>query len=155
MKLAAKKNYGELGVSIGMTILAIIFIALSDYQQTLNPVDPGPAMFPRLAGAFTIILCAIQIISSLREKVGSKEKSEENSSSAKLKVLYVLGTLAITIVYIVLFEQVKYIILTGVFLAAVMFLLGIRKWTVLASVAVLYALLSYFLYGKVLMVPLS
>lgn len=155
MKMAAKKNAGELGVCIGMLLLAVLFIALSDFKQTVNPLDPGPALFPRLTGAFTIFFCILQMIASLRESVEAEEKPEEKSTAGKLKVLYVLGTLALTIVYILLFEAVKYMMLTGLFLAAVMLLLGIRKWTVLIGTAVIYALVSYYLYGKVLLVPLT
>ncbi|MBP1154983.1 MULTISPECIES: tripartite tricarboxylate transporter TctB family protein [unclassified Paenibacillus] len=155
MKMAAKKNAGELGICIGMLLLAVLFIALADFKQTVNPLDPGPALFPRLTGAFTIFFCILQMITSLRDKADPEEKPEEDGAAGKLKVLYVLGTLAMTIVYILLFEVVKYILLTGVFLVAVMLLLGIRKWTVLIGTGVIYALVSYYLYGKVLLVPLT
>jgi putative tricarboxylic transport membrane protein len=156
MKMAMKKNLGELGICVFMIIVSMFFIALSDFQQHSNPIDPGPALFPRITAAFTILLSAIQIIVSLREKVKADavESTEKSRKANRLKLFYVFGTLALTIVYVFLFDLIKYILLTPIFLAAVMFLLGVRKWTVIVSVAVIYGAVSYWLYAQVLMVPL-
>lgn len=157
MKLAIKKTYGEIGVSLGIALLAIIFYVFADFKQTANPVDPGPAFFPKMIAVITIVLCAGHIIPLLMKKTekSSKEKVSDDATDPKLIFLYVLGTLALTIIYILLFESINYIVLTTLFLFAIMFLLGIRKWKVLINVAFLYAIISYFLYAKILLVPLN
>lgn len=155
MKLAARKMYQEMAFTFGVALLAVVFYVFADFTQTANPVDPGPAFFPKVVAIFTIILCVGNIISLLKKKDENvKEKVSDEATDPKLIVLYVLGTLLLTVVYILLFETVNYMILTGLFVFAIMFLLGVRKWKQLISVAVLYAIISYLLYAQVLQVPL-
>ena len=159
MKLAFRKAYGAIGISVGMSSLAILFYVLADFKQTINPIDPGPALFPKMTAIFTLILCAGHIIPTVLKEIkkSGKEvvKEEDTKTNIKLIFLYVLGTLALTLIYIALFEHVSYIILTSLFLFSIMFLLGVRKWKLLLTVAILYALISYYLYAKILMVPLT
>mgnify|MGYP000996658914 CR=1 FL=1 len=156
---AIKKTHGEIAVSTGMFLLALAFYVMADFKQQINPIDPGPAFFPKLTAAFTMILCMGHIISTIiKDKKGSNKKekdSGESKADLKLLLLYVLGSLALTVIYIALFEHVNYIILTMAFLLALMFLLGVRKWSTLLSVSFLYAVISYYIFAKVLLVPLT
>lgn len=69
-------------------------------------------------------------------------------------LLYVLGSLVLTIIYVYLFTELDYLFSTSVYLFALMFLLGIRKWKVLIPVSILYTVITFYLYGEILMIPL-
>ena len=53
------------------------------------------------------------------------------------------------------FDKVSYLVTTTCFFVAMMLLGGVRKWTILLSVASGYSVATYYLFGKVLMVALK
>jgi hypothetical protein len=67
---------------------------------------------------------------------------------------YIAGTLALSTLYVSLFNTVPYLVTTTLFLFAVMLLAGVRRWQVLCGSALGYALVTYYVFGQILMVPL-
>jgi putative tricarboxylic transport membrane protein len=65
------------------------------------------------------------------------------------------GTLLLSVLYGFVFDKVSYLVTTTCFLVAMMLLGGVRKWTILVSVALSYSVATYYLFGKVLMVALK
>jgi len=151
---------GEWGITIGIASLALLFLIFSDFPKAKG-ASLGPAFFPRLTAGFALICCVWQMILMFRrhQKEEAILQTEESHVSSRLadrkKALYVAGTFLIMITYILLFEVVNYIILTVLFLVAVLFLIGVRRWTVILGIAVIYSVLSYFLFGHLLMVQLT
>ncbi|QGP94025.1 Tripartite tricarboxylate transporter TctB family protein [Neomoorella glycerini] len=143
-------RYGEMGISAGMAILAIIFYSLATFKQEINPVDPGPAFYPRLVSVLLFAFAVAQLILSWRKG----EIKKENKKEAGKMLLYIIGTLAFSIIYILLFDATSYLLTTTFFLIALMLLGGVRNWWVLISAAAGYSLATYYLFGQVLKVPL-
>jgi lysylphosphatidylglycerol synthetase-like protein (DUF2156 family) len=158
MKESLRKNWDEFCIIVGLIVIATLFIVLIDAQQELNPVDPGASAFPILVGIFTIALCGIQLISLFRKRTEEKDEGGKNTRDTKksrqTKAFSIILAIALTAGYIYLFELINYIILTGLFVMAVMFVMGVRKWTILVSVSIIYAVISFYVYGEFLNVPL-
>jgi putative tricarboxylic transport membrane protein len=160
MNIADKKRWGEMAVCVGLIIISLAFFILDDFKQTVNPLDPGPALFPALISILLLLMSVGQLVITFCKKSETKAKAETEQEETKtapanrMVYVYVLGGLVLSGLYIFLFEKVNYLLTTGVYLLSLMLLLGIRKWYVLALVSVLYALISYYLYAVVLKVPL-
>jgi putative tricarboxylic transport membrane protein len=155
MASITKKNAGEIGITIALGIIALTFYLLATFKQTVNPMDPGPSLFPRLLSVLLLLLCVGQLAVSFRKKPQPKtENDAESSLPNKVVLLYVFGALALTIVYVYVFTDIVYPVTTAIYLFALMYLLGIRKWHVLILVSTLYTAITFYLYGEVLMIPL-
>lgn len=146
-------RYGEIGISVGMSGIAVIFYSLATFKQEMNPADPGPGFYPRLISLLLFAFAVAQIMISLRRKRSAGEKQGEEKGG-NLPYVYVVGTLVISIIYLLLFNVISYTWTTAGFLVALMLLSGVRNWLVLSSVALGYAVVTYYLFGQVLMVPL-
>ena len=146
---------GEMVISGGMALLAVAFFSLATFTQEINPIDPGPAAYPRLV---SLLLFAFSIGQVFLSWKGGSPAADKRSGGTWEKAAtinrYSLGTLALSILYVGLFNKASYLITTTVFILALMFLGGVRKWLVLLGVALCYSLATYYLFGEILMVPL-
>ena len=147
-------RWGEVGISGGMALLAIAFYGLARFTQTVNPVDPGPALYPRVVSALLFVFAVLQILLSWGPTPQPRQTNRETEKHAAAAYKYSLGTLVLSIVYVGLFDRASYLVTTTGFLLALMFLGGVRQWLVLGGVAIGYALATYYVFGHLLMVPL-
>jgi putative tricarboxylic transport membrane protein len=148
-------RWGELLISLWMALVAIGFFSLATFKQEVNPIDPGPAFYPRLVSILLLVFSAVQILRSWKDRDLSPSTDGEPKrlwTGAALK--FSLGTLALSLIYVGVFDKVSYLMTTPTFLLALMLLGGVRKWTVLLGVALCYTLATYYLFGQLLMVPI-
>lgn len=148
-------RWGELGISVWMALVAVGFYSLATFKQEVNPIDPGPAFYPRLVSVLLFVFSAVQILRSWKGRDRPQSADGEPKTlwaSATLK--FSLGTLALSILYVGVFDKVSYLVTTPIFLLALMALGGVRKWMMLFGVAVCYTLATYYLFGQLLMVPI-
>jgi hypothetical protein len=145
--------WGEIGISLGMALLALAFYSLATFTQNINPVDPGPAFYPKLVSLLLLGFSLAQLVRTWgdgRRAAGARAASQTDRRAAR----YSLGTLALSVVFVALFTRVPYLVSTTGFLLALMLLTGVRRWLVLGGAALGYALVTYYLFGQFLMVPL-
>jgi hypothetical protein len=69
----ASKRWGELGISAGMALLAIAFYSLATFRQDINPIDPGPAVYPRVVSLLLFVFSAVQVFLSWRRSDSREE----------------------------------------------------------------------------------
>ena len=151
----ASMQRGEIGISAGMALLAVGFYGLATFTQDINPVDPGPAAYPRAVSLLLFVCAAAQMLLSWRRREPAKEDTTKAAgATAKTAYFYSLGTLALSILYVGLFDKASYLVTTTGFLLALMLLGGVRRWLILLGVALLYSLSTYYVFGKILMVQL-
>jgi hypothetical protein len=151
----AIKRWGEVGISTGMALLAVAFYSLATFRQDINPIDPGPAVYPRVVSLLLFVFSAVQLLLSWKERDSLKEgQGAPAGHTTGHAYKFSLGTLALSILYVVFFDKANYLLTTTAFLLALMFLGGVRKWLVLLGVALCYSLATYYVFGKILMVPL-
>ena len=147
-------RWGEMAISAGMAVLATLFFVLANFTQNINPVDPGPAFYPRIVSLLLLIASLAQMVSTWRARprdAGALRRTARRSRDASR---YVLGTLFLSGAYVGLFDMLPYLVGAAAFLLALMWLSGVRRWLVLCGSALGYALVTYYVFGQILMVPL-
>jgi hypothetical protein len=146
-------RWGELAIGLGMALLAAAFYGLATFTQDINPVDPGPAFYPKLVSLLLFVAAAAQVFRTWREGRGRKDRTPGHGWGGKA-TRYSLGTLGLSILYVALFDKGPYLVTTTGFLLALMLLAGVRRWVLLGGAALGYALVTYYLFGQILLVPL-
>lgn len=148
-------RWGEMAISVGMAVVASMFYALATFTQNINPVDPGPAFYPRVVSALLCVAALAQVARSWREgRARSAEMGRGGGARSGSAPRYVFGTLILSVVYVALFDKIPYFVGAMGFLLALMVLAGVRRWLVLGGAALGYAAMTYYVFGQVLMVPL-
>ena len=148
-------RWGELGISVWTAMVAIGFYGLATFKQEVNPIDPGPAFYPRLVSVLLLLFSVVQILRSWKGRDRSQPvDGEPNRLWTRATLKFSLGTLTLSILYVGVFDKVSYLVTTPAFLLALMLLGGVRKWVVLFGVALCYTLATYYLFGRLLMVPI-
>lgn len=148
-------RWGELLISVGMAVVAAAFYGLATFTQTINPVDPGPAFYPRIVSLLLLVAAVAQAVQTWRSGRASAGAPRRTPGAwAGPAWRYVLGTLLLSVVYVFLFDKVPYAVGAAGFLLAVMLLAGVRRWRVLFGAALGYAVVTYYVFGYVLTVPL-
>ena len=148
-------RWGEMAISVGMAVMAAMFYLLATFTQSINPVDPGPAFYPRIVSLLLFVAALAQIVCTWREgRVRSGEPRGTGGTWTGGASRYVLGTLFLSVVYVALFDKIPYLPGATGFLLALMFLGGVRRWFVLCGAALGYALTTYYIFGTILTVPL-
>ena len=145
----------EILISAGMALLAVVFYALGNFTQSVNPDDPGPGVYPRTLSLLLFIAALAQVVLSWRTKMKSRKKGKEVEERSSFTYRMFIGTMFLSVLYGFVFDKVSYLITTTCFLLAMMLLGGVRKWHVLLSVAISYSVATYYLFGHVLMVQLK
>jgi Na+-translocating ferredoxin:NAD+ oxidoreductase RnfA subunit len=145
----------EILISAGMAVLAVVFYFLGAYTQTVNPDDPGPGLFPRTLSFLLFIAALVQIVLSWRKKAEPYENEKGVAENGDFSWRMFVGTMVLSVLYGFVFDKASYLITTTCFLLAMMLLGGVRKWYVLVCVAMGYSVATYYLFGRVLMVPLK
>jgi putative tricarboxylic transport membrane protein len=145
----------EIAISAGMALLAVVFYALGNFTQSVNPDDPGPGFYPRTLSLLLFIAASAQIVLSWRNKRKSRKKGKEVEETSGFSYRVFIGTMLLSVLYGFVFDKVSYLVTTTCFLLAMMLLGGVRKWHVLLCVAISYSVATYYLFGHVLMVQLK
>ena len=138
---------GEIAVgTLFLTGAAVAFVIAGSFRSTANPVDPGPSLYPQIM-AVLMGLCALGVIGSALRKPRAKSAEGGRWPLALL-------TLAIAVVYLLVFKSIGYMVSTGVLLVVMMLLGGVRNWVQLAAITVVYVGATYYLFNSVLMLKL-
>jgi hypothetical protein len=96
-----------------------------------------------------------QIVLSWRKNAASTKNGKGVTERGDFSWRVFVGTMLFSVLYGFVFDKASYLITTTCFLLAMMFLGGVRKWYVLLCVAMGYSVATYYLFGRVLMVPLK
>lgn len=83
MAIINRKNFGEIGITVVMAIFALTFYMLATFKQTANPMDPGPALFPRLISILLVLMCVGQLTVSFRKKLLPRPKGKLRAGCPK------------------------------------------------------------------------
>lgn len=136
-------------------IIALILLAISAgvyWESGRWPSDVfvgSAATMPR-AAAGILALLAFSLLAGWRKGLGAVPG--EVGTAAELR--RIAAATAATVAYIELLEPVGFILCTAGLIFALQWLMGQRRWAVLASVSVAFPVVCYLLFGLVLAVPL-
>lgn len=136
-------------------IVAVYFYATAQIPS-LEIGDPlGPKAFPRLLGIALLFAAGLLFVEILRAR-NAESANDEHRPREDGRHYFVVGAVVIwTAVYMAVFEWLGYVIATTVYLLALMAYFHKGKWLANVLTAVLFCVISYVLFTKVLGVTLA
>jgi len=135
-------------------VLSIAFLIGSIMLPDAPLGNPNaPKYFPEVISVLLLFFSVIHFIQSL---IKNQEAIEELKQLLKKRTLTLIGfTIVISIIFSLIFERIGFIISMMIFLGALLFVVnGPKKWITNICVAVLFSLISWFIFGYLLEVSL-
>ncbi len=138
-------------------LLAGVYFWATAQIPSLELGDPlGPKAFPRMLMAGLLIAAVMLLLEILRD---SARQKSEGSSAAKWRwephQWVVVGITAWTALYVVAFEPLGYMLATVIYLLGMMTYFNRGRWLMNGLTAVLFVMISYFAFTKLLGVTLA
>ena len=112
---------------------------------------PGPGFLPRWIAGGLVVIGLILTVKGIRPAVALPEAIPWPDASGWRRLAVMIGALAFALL---LLDKLGFVIVVTVFMAVVMFSLGVRSWRMLATVPVLTAIGLYVVFAVWLQVPL-
>lgn len=139
-------------VGAGFVAAGALIIAGTLNYPSLDANHPGPSLFPRLLGGLMIIFGGLVGVAGLRTRDATEDVAwlRLYRNSAFINAMFVLGAI---VAYIVLVERIGFLLMGTLILSVLMWRLRVRPLTTLV-VAIIFNNGVYFLFAKVLRVPL-
>ncbi|WP_455675685.1 tripartite tricarboxylate transporter TctB family protein [Pradoshia sp.] len=144
----------KIGMPISMIIISLTFLisSFSLPKATLGNAN-GPLYFPIGLSILMFVLSVIYLFSELKTLNKENEKIRELFEGRVLKLIGV--TIALGIVYALIFEKVGFLISTMIFLGALLFYMnGVKKWMVNIIVTIAYSFITWYGFSELLGVSL-
>lgn len=155
-------------------IIGLLLLALAAFYyystRDLPPPTPtenlGAAFFPRLLAIFLALLALLLVVGGLVPRGGAAPQGkrpalaggeglgEDAPTGEEISHTFLLGTMGLSTLYVILLPLAGYLILTPLFLLAVIRFLGKRSWIQNVATALLLTAALYLLFARVLGVPL-
>jgi len=129
--------------------LAVLAITLVFYYLTFDFPDQeevGPAVVPYLWMFFTSVFCLVLAVQAFKHK-----GKPDPVPGRILNVLLYAGWMML---YLIAVQMVGFYLSTFVFLSSSMYLMGYRRIYVIMSVALVWLVFSYFIFARLLFIPL-
>jgi putative tricarboxylic transport membrane protein len=149
----------DLGLSAGITALGVFLLVQAGRIPAGSVSDPiGPAGALRVMSIVFICLGVVLVVQHLRRAralgasatsggvPGAAPDEPGHPASASRAV----GFWAMTAAYVILLPSAGYLLTTPVYMAGGMWLLGIRRWWLIAAVAVGGTVIQYGLFASLL-----
>jgi putative tricarboxylic transport membrane protein len=135
--------------------LAALYIYATSLFPALDISDPlGPKAFPYMIGTGLLLSAVALLVQTLRAKKPERT-GEGQKISGEGRHYWVVGAAAIwTGVYLAAFEWLGYALSTSIYLLLLMAYFHRGKWTSNILTSVLYSCISYWMFTKLLGVPL-
>ncbi|SFP59879.1 tripartite tricarboxylate transporter TctB family protein [Salibacterium halotolerans] len=120
-------------------------------SKTGNP--HAPQYFPALIGTFLVIISSVYLAQEWKKR---KEKLEELKGLLTGRTPYLIGSsLALILVYILLFERIGFLFSTMIFLTSMLFVVNGRyKWKQNMAVGIIFSIMSWYAFAQLLQVSL-
>ncbi len=147
----------ELSLVISLIYLFFLFLGIVYFIGSLGfPMgkldQPGAGSYPFMVGLFLIATSSPLFFESLRQKEKKLEYEEQFPKGKNLlRVVSVVGTL---LAFAILLKPLGYGVCSAVLMAAILRFLGLRSWMKVFLFSVITSGVSYYLFAKILSVPL-
>ena len=134
-------------VSTGLLLVfaAAGFVLTMGFPAPAQPLDPGPAAFPRLIAGGLAILALLQLL--------EPGKGEEQLPRGR-QALKVVGVLVLLLVYAAVLKPLGYIVSTVIFLVGALILADVRRPLPLILMPVGLAVVLFYVFYELLRVSL-
>ena len=111
-----------------------------------TPTEPQPGFFPFMAGMILIVLCGLLLIWAF----SGRSPGGETIGEIQRPVILILGLF----VYSVVLDLLGYVIATMILSGVVLRILDTKGWWKIAAISVVLSFGTYFLFDRLLDVPL-
>ncbi len=158
IKKTQTKAFSNLIVSALLIVFEIWAWIQSNAIKTAKSATVQPATFPRIMiigmGVFTAILFIQSIIKLIGMKAGDPlaQKAESMNVFKDRGTLAALFVIALCALYVYLFKNVGYVVVSFFLCAIIMWLIGLRSPAKLLSISILVPLGMWFVFYKFLTV---
>lgn len=139
-------------------VLAAVYLYATEQLPSLEIGDPlGPKAFPRLLGAGLVLTAIVMVFEMVRaRKTASGTTASAAPDPAERKGTLVVALAAVwTLLYFLVFETLGYVLATTLYLYPLMAYFNSGKRLMNGLTAVLFSLLSYLMFVKLLGVNLA
>jgi putative tricarboxylic transport membrane protein len=136
--------------------LAAVYLYATEQLPSLEISDPlGPKAFPRLLGIALLLTAGVLLLEMMRAR--KKRAADVNAEAAgRYRSYLVVGAaVAWTALYFAVFERLGYAVSTAGYLLGLMAYFHRGRWLVNLLTSVLYSLISYWMFAKLLDVRLA
>ena len=143
-------------IVFGFTLLlAVVYFYATEQIHTFEFGDPlGPKAFPRLLGVCLLVTAALLFTEMWRARKAQPQDKKEQPAGDKRYLLVVGAMVVWTAIYFRVFVPLGYLLSTSIYLLALTVYFNRGKWTANVLTSVLFCVLSYVLFTKVLGVTL-
>lgn len=118
-----------------------------------NPI--APILFPLLLSVFMIICGIVLFIKETGKKEAVKEKKQDAKKGMTHSTKLIIFTCVASLIYALVFEGLGYVLSTILFIGSILFVLnGKQNWKVNMVVAVCFSVGIYFIFMRLLAIPL-
>jgi putative tricarboxylic transport membrane protein len=134
------------------SILGVFYLAESLSLPMGTGEQPGAGFFPMLVGVLILCLSISAFLLSLKKQAPEVERKPVfPRGQDRKRVIAVTSTIFFFVVFL---KPLGYCICSAGLMGAILRLLGLRSWVRTVGIAVLAALLSYYIFALLLDVPL-
>lgn len=138
-----------LGIALAVYSLVSFYTATVKTEWILSPY-----LFPLLLSVFAVLLAVSLLAEGCHEVKCAREAQGEKTADAPLAIKKVAVVTLLGIAYYVLISMIHFIPASMLFLAALIWYLGERKYWKIALVAIVMPLVLYVLFAMLLNVRL-
>lgn len=139
-------------IAVVVALLGAAVIALnSKFPITLGEGDPGAGFWPILLGAILILTAFLLFVNNFRH--GEREAAKTFTISKPANML-VYKFMALTVLFCVLMCVIGLLGAALVFLPVAMYMLGARNKKLILAIDVLFVLVLYIVFMRLLHTPL-
>lgn len=136
--------------------LAAVYLYATEQLPSLEISDPlGPKAFPRLLGIALLLTAGVLLLEMIRTPKRRAADVKPEVVGGYLSYLVVGAAVAWTALYFAVFERLGYAVSTAGYLLGLMSYFHRGRWLVNLLTSVLYSLISYWMFAKLLDVRLA
>lgn len=138
----------DLLIGLGLMVVAAVYFQQSFAITRGFASDRlGPAFFPRLLAVVLAILALVLVMRALSGR-------SDPTPPPAMRLGVFLGTLVLMVVYSLVLPRVGFLLATPLLLGAVIWLLGLRRWSTMAATAIGVTGVLYIVFARMLKVLL-
>ena len=156
-------------IIIGVFLLALsgfYYLSTRDFPPPTVTENLGAGFFPKLLSMLLAFLAIMLILGSLfsrstssqeeqKAAISGGERLEEDSFTGEgISYKFLLGTILVSTLYVILLPIIGYLIITPIFIIAMIRLLGKKTWFRNIAVSILLTAALYLLFATMLGVAL-
>jgi putative tricarboxylic transport membrane protein len=139
-------------------VLAAVYLYATEQLPSLEIGDPlGPKAFPRLLGAGLVLAAILMLVEMVRARkaAAASPAAPPPAPDDQGAPIIVAGVAIWTLLFFLVFERLGYMLATTLYLLPLMMYFNKGRRTTNVLTAVLFSVLSYLLFTKLLGVNLA